>query len=192
MTPTALTRLYLARLKQYDPHLHCVVTLTESLALEQAADADREIAAGRYRGPLHGIPYGLKDLFAVRGTKTTWGMTPYKDRVIDVDATVYTRLTDAGAILVAKLSTGALAVIILVLSMVQVPSLQNIALLLWLFVIVLIVVDSISLGFRLKKQLNERFPDANKKGAVAYALMRTLQMRRLRLPKPQVKRGERP
>ncbi|UUU34480.1 DUF3043 domain-containing protein [Streptomyces sp. CA-210063] len=85
-----------------------------------------------------------------------------------------------------------LAVIILVLSMVRVASLQNIALLLWLFVIVLIVVDSISLGFRLKKQLNERFPDANKKGAVAYALMRTLQMRRLRLPKPQVKRGERP
>ncbi|WP_371580855.1 DUF3043 domain-containing protein [Streptomyces sp. NBC_01314] len=85
-----------------------------------------------------------------------------------------------------------LAVLILVLSMVQVASLQNIALLLWLFVIVLIVVDSISLGFRLKKQLNERFPDANKKGAVAYALMRTLQMRRLRLPKPQVKRGERP
>ncbi|MGW0839227.1 DUF3043 domain-containing protein [Streptomyces sp. NPDC002787] len=85
-----------------------------------------------------------------------------------------------------------LAVIILVLSMVRVASLQNIALLLWLFVIVLIVVDSISLGFRLKKQLNARFPDANKKGAVAYALMRTLQMRRLRLPKPQVKRGERP
>ncbi|WP_193241437.1 DUF3043 domain-containing protein [Streptomyces phaeolivaceus] len=85
-----------------------------------------------------------------------------------------------------------LAVIILVLSMVQVASLQNVALLLWLFVIVLIVVDSISLGFRLKKQLAARFPDANKKGAVAYALMRTLQMRRLRLPKPQVKRGERP
>ncbi|GAQ63022.1 DUF3043 domain-containing protein [Streptomyces scabiei] len=85
-----------------------------------------------------------------------------------------------------------LAVLILVLSMVRVASLQNVALLLWLFVIVLIVVDSIGLGFRLKKQLNERFPDANKKGAVAYALMRTLQMRRLRLPKPQVKRGERP
>ncbi|WP_200304420.1 DUF3043 domain-containing protein [Streptomyces adelaidensis] len=85
-----------------------------------------------------------------------------------------------------------LAVIILVLSMVRVASLQNIALLLWLFVIILIVVDSISLGIRLKKQLNARFPDANKKGVVAYALMRTLQMRRLRLPKPQVKRGERP
>ena len=110
ITPTALTKLYLARLKQFDPHLRCVVTLTERLALQQAAEADREIAAGRYRGPLHGIPYGLKDLFAVRGVKTTWGMTPYKDRVIDVDSTVYTRLTNAGAILVAKLSTGALAV----------------------------------------------------------------------------------
>ncbi|MFI1729441.1 DUF3043 domain-containing protein [Streptomyces acidicola] len=85
-----------------------------------------------------------------------------------------------------------LAVIILVLSMVRVASLQNIALLLWLFVIVLIVVDSIWIGFRLKKQLAERFPDQNRRGAVAYALMRTLQMRRLRLPKPQVKRGERP
>ncbi|MER6009271.1 DUF3043 domain-containing protein [Streptomyces bluensis] len=85
-----------------------------------------------------------------------------------------------------------LAVIILVLSMVRVASLQNIALLLWLFVIVLIVVDSIWIGFRLRKQLTERFPDQNRRGAVAYALMRTLQMRRLRLPKPQVKRGERP
>ncbi|WP_327359355.1 DUF3043 domain-containing protein [Streptomyces sp. NBC_01304] len=85
-----------------------------------------------------------------------------------------------------------LAVIILVLSMVRIPQLQNIALLLWLFVIVLIVVDSIGIAIRLKKQLRERFPDEPKRGAVAYALMRTLQMRRLRLPKPQVKRGERP
>lgn len=85
-----------------------------------------------------------------------------------------------------------LAVLILVLSMVQVAALQNIALLLWLFVIILIVVDSIGLGIRLKKQLNTRFPNESKKGAVAYALMRTLQMRRLRLPKPLVKRGERP
>ncbi|WAZ21224.1 DUF3043 domain-containing protein [Streptomyces cinnabarinus] len=85
-----------------------------------------------------------------------------------------------------------MAVIILVLSMVRVGSLQEIALLLWLVVIVLIVLDSIVTGFRLKKQLNERFPDDNKRGAVAYALMRSLQMRRLRLPKPQVKRGERP
>ncbi|MEU1197104.1 DUF3043 domain-containing protein [Streptomyces sp. NPDC005813] len=85
-----------------------------------------------------------------------------------------------------------LAVVILVLSMVRVGSLQNIALLLWLVVIVLIVLDSIGIAFRLKKQLNTRFPDQPKKGAVPYALMRTLQMRRLRLPKPQVKRGERP
>lgn len=110
VTPTELTTLYLARLKRYDPQLQCVVSLTEDLALRQARQADEEIAAGRYRGPLHGIPWGLKDLFAVRGTTTTWGMTPYRDRVIDHDSTVYTRLTEAGAILVAKLSTGALAV----------------------------------------------------------------------------------
>ncbi|SOE76213.1 Protein of unknown function [Streptomyces sp. OV198] len=85
-----------------------------------------------------------------------------------------------------------MAVVILVLSMVRVGSLQNIALLLWLVVIVMIVVDSIGIAIRLKKQLAARFPDVPKKGAVAYALMRTLQMRRLRLPKPQVKRGERP
>lgn len=110
ITSTELTRLYLDRLKRYDPRLFCVVSLTEELALSQARQADEEIAAGRYRGPLHGIPWGLKDLFSVRGTRTTWGMTPYRDRVIDVDATVYERLTAAGAVLVAKLSTGALAV----------------------------------------------------------------------------------
>ena len=110
VTSTELTRLYLARLKKYDPLLHCVVSLTEELALRQARQADTEIAEGRYRGPLHGIPYGLKDLFAVRGTRTTWGMTPFKDRVIDVDSTVYERLTAAGAVLLAKLSTGAIAV----------------------------------------------------------------------------------
>ena len=108
--PTELTKLYLARLKQYDPRLHCVVNLTEELALRQAKQADEEIAAGAYRGPLHGIPFGLKDLLAVRGVRTTWGMSPFKDRVIDTDATVYSRLAGAGAILVAKLSTGALAV----------------------------------------------------------------------------------
>ncbi len=85
-----------------------------------------------------------------------------------------------------------LAVLILIMSMIQAAQLQNIALLIWLGVIVLIVVDSIGLGLRLRKQLNERFPDEPKRGAVAYALMRTLQLRRLRLPKPQVKRGERP
>jgi Asp-tRNA(Asn)/Glu-tRNA(Gln) amidotransferase A subunit family amidase len=110
VTPTELTRLYLARLKQYNPQLLCVVSLTEEFALGQARQADEEIAGGKYRGPLHGIPWGLKDLFAVRGTRTTWGMTPYRDRVIDRDATVYSRLTEAGAILVAKLSTGAMAV----------------------------------------------------------------------------------
>jgi len=110
ITSTDLTTLYLDRLKRYDAQLHCVVTLTEELALRQARQADEEIAAGRYRGPLHGIPWGAKDLLAVRGTRTTWGMTPFKDRVIDVDATVYSRLTQAGAVLVAKLSTGALAV----------------------------------------------------------------------------------
>ena len=108
--PSELTELYLARLKQHNPKLLCVVNLTEDLARRQAKQADDEIAGGKYRGPLHGIPWGLKDLLAVRGTRTTWGMTPFKDRVIDLDATVYSRLTEAGAILVAKLSTGALAV----------------------------------------------------------------------------------
>jgi Asp-tRNA(Asn)/Glu-tRNA(Gln) amidotransferase A subunit family amidase len=107
--PSELTELYLSRLAKYDPILHCVVSLTADRARAQAKQADAEIAAGKYRGPLHGIPFGLKDLFAVRGTKTTWGATPFKDQVIDTDATVYTRLTDAGAILVAKLSSGALA-----------------------------------------------------------------------------------
>lgn len=110
ITPTELTNLYLARLKRYDPQLHCLVTLTEELARRQARQADQDIAAGAYRGPLHGIPFGLKDLLAVRGVRTTWGMSVFKDRVIDTDATVYSRLTKAGAIMVAKLSTGALAV----------------------------------------------------------------------------------
>jgi Asp-tRNA(Asn)/Glu-tRNA(Gln) amidotransferase A subunit family amidase len=108
--PSELTELYLSRLAKYDPALRCVVSLTPELARQHARAADDEIAAGKYRGPLHGIPYGLKDLFAVRGTKTTWGASPWKDRVIDVDATVYTKLAAAGAILIAKLSTGALAV----------------------------------------------------------------------------------
>ena len=109
ITSTELTKIYLERLKKYDPVLHCVVTLTEELALKQAADADAEIKAGKYRGPLHGIPWGAKDLLATRGIKTTWGATPYKDQVIDTDATVVERLNAAGAVLVAKLSMGALA-----------------------------------------------------------------------------------
>ena len=107
--PTELAELYLARLKHFAPTLHCVVSLTEDIARRQAKRADEEIAAGTYRGPLHGIPWGAKDLLSVKGTKTTWGATPYKDQIIDTDATVYTRLTRAGAVLVAKLSMGALA-----------------------------------------------------------------------------------
>ncbi len=109
ITSVQLTKMYLARLKKYDPILHAVVTLTEDLALKQARRADEEIAAGKYRGPLHGIPYGAKDLLAVKGYPTTWGAMPYKDQRIDRDATVVRRLEQAGAVLVAKLSTGALA-----------------------------------------------------------------------------------
>jgi Asp-tRNA(Asn)/Glu-tRNA(Gln) amidotransferase A subunit family amidase len=89
--------------------LECVITLTEDLALKQAAQADEEIKKGYYRGPLHGIPYGLKDLFAVKGYKTTWGSVPYKDQTIDEDAFVYTQLKNAGAVLCAKLTLGELA-----------------------------------------------------------------------------------
>ena len=109
VTSTRLTKLCLERLKRYDPALHCVVTLTEELAMEQAERADREIARGRYKGPLHGIPWGAKDLLAVKGYKTTFGASPYKDQIINENATVYTRLTEAGAVLVAKLTLGALA-----------------------------------------------------------------------------------
>ncbi|MCH8838517.1 MAG: amidase [Candidatus Marinimicrobia bacterium] len=109
VSSTELTKMYLERLKRYDPQLHCVVTLTEELALEQAARADEELAAGHYRGPLHGIPYGAKDLLAAKGYNTTWGARPYQDQVIDEDAAVVTRLEEAGAVLVAKLTLGALA-----------------------------------------------------------------------------------
>lgn len=109
VTATELTEMYLARLKRYDPVLKCVVTLTEDRARAQAKQADEEIAAGKYRGPLHGIPWGAKDLLATRGYKTTWGAMPYKDQELDLDATVVKRLDEAGAILVAKLTMGALA-----------------------------------------------------------------------------------
>jgi Asp-tRNA(Asn)/Glu-tRNA(Gln) amidotransferase A subunit family amidase len=109
VSPVELTKMYLARLKKYGPKLNCVVTLTEELALAQASEAEREIKAGKYRGPLHGIPWGAKDLFATKGIKTTWGAEPYRDQIIDYDATVVERLRAAGAVLVAKLSMGALA-----------------------------------------------------------------------------------
>ena len=109
ITSTELTKMYLERLKKYGTKLLCVVTLTEDLALKQAAAADAEIKRGKYRGPLHGIPWGAKDLFATRGIKTTWGAEPYRDQVINYDSTVVERLNEAGAVLVAKLSMGALA-----------------------------------------------------------------------------------
>src|SRR2546430_6624192 len=104
-----LTKMYLSRLKKYGPRLRCVVTLTEDLAMKQAQDADNDLKRGKYRGPLHGIPWGAKDLLATKGIKTTWGAEPYRDQVIEYDATVVERLRDAGAVLVAKLSMGALA-----------------------------------------------------------------------------------
>lgn len=109
ITATALTKLYLKRLKQYNPVLEAVVTLTEARALAQAEARDEELAAGIWRGPLHGIPWGAKDLLAVKDYPTTWGAMPFKDQVIDSDAEVVKRLDEAGAILVAKLTLGALA-----------------------------------------------------------------------------------
>jgi len=104
-----LTHIYLDRIARFDPQLRCVITLTREHALAQARKADREIAAGKYRGPLHGIPYGVKDLLDTRGIRTTWGAEPFRERVPDTDSAVVARLNDAGAVLLAKLSLGALA-----------------------------------------------------------------------------------
>jgi Asp-tRNA(Asn)/Glu-tRNA(Gln) amidotransferase A subunit family amidase len=109
LTSERLTNIYLKRLEQFDPKLHCVITLTRELALKQAKQADAEIAAGKYRGPLHGIPWGSKDLLDTAGIPTTYGAEPYRNRVPAEDAVVVKRLHDAGAVLVAKLSLGALA-----------------------------------------------------------------------------------
>lgn len=109
ITSVELTKFFIARLKKWGDTLESVITITEDLAMQQAKQADDEIKKGKYRGPLHGIPYGLKDLFAVQGYKTTWGTTPYKDQTLDYDAYVYTKLKEAGAVLCAKLSLGALA-----------------------------------------------------------------------------------
>ena len=109
ISSTDLTKMYLARLKKYSPKLLCVITLTEDLALQQAAEADQEIRAGKYRGPLHGIPFGAKDLFGTKGILTTWGAEPFEKQIPAYNATAIQRLFDAGAVLVAKLSMGALA-----------------------------------------------------------------------------------
>ncbi len=109
ITSEALTRFFLERIKKYGDSLQCVVNLTEDIAFEQARQADADFNSGVDRGSLQGIPYGLKDLFAVKGTKTTWGAAPYKEQVIDEDAYVYTTLKAAGAVLVAKFTLGALA-----------------------------------------------------------------------------------
>jgi Asp-tRNA(Asn)/Glu-tRNA(Gln) amidotransferase A subunit family amidase len=109
ITSVELTKFFLDRLKKWGDTLLCVITITEDTAMKQAAQADAEIKKGIYKGPLHGIPYGLKDLFAVKGYKTTWGSTPYKDQVLDYNSFVYEQLKKAGAVLCAKLSMGALA-----------------------------------------------------------------------------------
>ncbi len=109
VTALELTEMYLSRLKRYDPVLKCVAAYTDDLAIEQAKRADDEIARGLYRGPLHGIPWGAKDLLAARGYPTQWGAAPYQGQQLDVDATVVQRLEEAGAVLIAKLTLGALA-----------------------------------------------------------------------------------
>src|SRR5580765_244590 len=109
ITSVELTKFFINRLKKWGDTLQCVITLTEDLAMQQANQADEEIKKGIYKGPLHGIPYGLKDLFAVKGYKTTWGSTPYKDQMLDYNSFVYEQLKKAGAVLCAKLSLGALA-----------------------------------------------------------------------------------
>jgi Asp-tRNA(Asn)/Glu-tRNA(Gln) amidotransferase A subunit family amidase len=109
VSSTDLTKMYLERMKKYSPKLLCLITLTEELALQQAAAADSEIKAGNYRGPLHGIPFGVKDLFDTKGIATTWGAEPFEKRVPESDATCVERLYKAGAVLIGKLSMGALA-----------------------------------------------------------------------------------
>jgi Asp-tRNA(Asn)/Glu-tRNA(Gln) amidotransferase A subunit family amidase len=109
VSSTELTKMYIARMKMYSPKLLCLITLTEDLALERAGEADQQIRQGKYRGPLHGIPYGVKDLFDTKGIRTTWGAEPFESRVPDEDATCVDRLNKAGAVLMAKLSMGALA-----------------------------------------------------------------------------------
>ena len=109
ITSVELTNFFIDRLKKFDPVLHCLITFTEERALRQAKIADEEIASGKYRGLLHGIPFGVKDLLATKDYKTTWGSVPFKDQIIDEDATVITKLEKAGAVLIAKFTMGELA-----------------------------------------------------------------------------------
>ena len=109
ITSLELTRFFIDRIKKFGDTLECVISIQEDIAYQQAKKADQEIAQGKYRGLLHGIPYGLKDLFAIKNTKTTWGAAPYQNQTIDEDAYVYTKLSEAGAVLVAKFTLGALA-----------------------------------------------------------------------------------
>src|SRR6185295_19824740 len=109
ITSARLTDIYLTRLKRLDPTLLCAVTIIEEQARAEAARADAEIAAGKYRGALHGLPYGVKDLFSTKGVRTTWGSRDFENRIIDEDAEVVVRLRNAGAVLVAKLATGLFA-----------------------------------------------------------------------------------
>src|SRR5579862_2063446 len=109
ITSVALTRFYIERLKKYSSTLHCLIELTEDIAMKRAAKADADLARGIYKSPLQGIPYGLKDLFAAKGTYTTWGTPPYKDQMINEDCFVEKQLEKAGAVLIAKLSLGELA-----------------------------------------------------------------------------------
>jgi Asp-tRNA(Asn)/Glu-tRNA(Gln) amidotransferase A subunit family amidase len=109
ITSLELTNIYLERIEKYDPKLQAFITVTTDLALAQAKKADEEIAAGNYKGPLHGIPYGIKDLASVPGYPTTWGAAPYKDQIINETATVVKKLEDAGAVLLGKLVSGSLA-----------------------------------------------------------------------------------
>jgi len=109
ITSVELTEIYLERMKRYDPVLLCAVSILEGRAMEEAQQADADLRAGTWRGPLHGIPYGVKDLFSVDGTRTTWGSADFQDQIINVDADVVVRLRDAGAVLIAKLATGEFA-----------------------------------------------------------------------------------
>ncbi|MBO94214.1 MAG: amidase, partial [Opitutales bacterium] len=109
LSPIDLTEIYLDRIKRFDPVLLCAVTILEGRAREEAQQAEIDLQAGNWRGPLHGIPYGIKDLFSVAGAPTTWGSEDFQDQIIDEDAEVAVRLREAGAVLIAKLATGRFA-----------------------------------------------------------------------------------